>query len=133
MKITDAFNALNVIAQTPAIRLWLLANDPKALKQVDDALTPISDTDPVTVAARILMERLENICTSFGLRASLPVTGEITARGAYVSVKMPRQEDADAFCVFCKHFVNRHAFVETKVSGMWKCYAVSFLLDEDNI
>jgi hypothetical protein len=38
-RLSRSVRALNVIVKTPAIRAWLLAKDPKALEQCEDALT----------------------------------------------------------------------------------------------
>lgn len=38
VRLSRQTKALNVITKTPAIRVWLEANDPKALQQCEEAL-----------------------------------------------------------------------------------------------
>lgn len=130
MKITDAFNALNVIALTPATCAWLQQNDPQALKQVRDAICPAHIPDPVTTAARLLVERLENIGTSFAKSACPVVQADVCNGHAHVSVAFPNQEDAQVFCSFAKRFLHESAMVMTRGTGR---ASVEFLLDEGNI
>ncbi len=133
MNFIKAFNALNVIVQTPAIRLWLLANDPKALKQAEDALRPVSSTDDVTVATSILAERLDNIAANFGMVPGMHVTSEICNGRGHVTCHMRFMDEAYAFRDFAKLFLHRSAAVEESGPANDLKVRVVFLLDEDNI
>lgn len=133
MNFIKAFGALNVIARTPATRLWLLQNDPKALKQVEEAISMVPGDDAVSVATNILAERLDNIAANFGMVPGMHVHTELCNGRGHVDCQMRTLAEANVFRDFAKLFLHPSAAVEEIGPANDRKVRIVFLLDEDNV
>lgn len=132
MNFLKAFNALNVVAQTPATRLWLLANDPQALKQVEDAIRPVPGDDAVSVATSLLAERVANISANFNTVPAIGIAAAICNARGHVDCQMRTLAEANAFCAFAKVFLHPSATVQEVGPVNARKVFVVFHIDEDN-
>ena len=135
MKFVDAFIALNAVTQTPAIRLWLVANKPEVLRQAEEALKPyLGSTDPVMVAASMLMERLDNIIPNLAC-GTASVAGVVCHGYISVAATFPVRTPAslvEAFGAFAKVCLHESAAVVAQTREGTTHRSVQFIINEDN-
>lgn len=127
MHLSDARAILSRFVNGANTRACLQAADPEGFQLAERALRGESSTDPVMVAARQLIERIENLFAAIGLMPAPGLSTAATASGVTLFVRFKTPEQALVFHTFAKTFLNIDSLVDVRRRD------VQFLVDESTI